>query len=69
VALSGAADPPEPDGMRLFRERVEPVLRAECYRCHSTTAEKVKGGLLLDTLAGMLKGGDSGPALVPGPRV
>jgi hypothetical protein len=52
--------------MRLFREKVEPVLRAECYRCHSATAEKVKGGLLLDTLAGMLKGGDSGPALVPG---
>src|SRR5262249_20877303 len=36
----------------------------ECYSCHSA-GKKVKGGLLLDTRAGLLKGGDSGPALVP----
>src|SRR5262245_62080214 len=63
AATVGAADA---DGERFFRERIEPVLRAECYRCHSEQAEKVKGGLLLDSRAGVLRGGDSGPAVVPG---
>ena len=66
LALSGVAEPTEQEGVRLFREKVEPVLRAECYRCHSADAEKVKGGLLLDSRAGMLGGGDTGPAVVPG---
>lgn len=60
-----ADDPAAPDGIRLFEEKIEPVLKAECYRCHSEDAEKVKGGLLLDSRAGMLKGGETGPAVVP----
>jgi hypothetical protein len=56
----------EPDGVRLFREKIEPVLKTECYRCHSAAAEKPKGGLLLDSRAGMLRGGDTAPAVVPG---
>src|SRR5688500_9871216 len=46
--------------------KVRLVLGENCYKCHSQGAEKVKGGLLLDTRAGSLKGGDSGPAVVPG---
>jgi Planctomycete cytochrome C len=43
------------------------VLVESCYGCHSPKAEKgVKGGLALDTKDGLLKGGDTGPALVPG---
>jgi hypothetical protein len=43
------------------------VLVQQCYKCHSATAEKVKGGLLLDTRAGLLRGGDSGkPSVIPG---
>jgi hypothetical protein len=61
--LATAAD--GPDGERFFRERIEPVLRAECYRCHSAEAEAVKGGLRLDSPTGLLQGGDSGPAVVP----
>src|SRR5207245_310647 len=33
---------------------------------HSATAIKIKGGLLLDSRQALLKGGDSGPAVVPG---
>jgi mono/diheme cytochrome c family protein len=55
-----------PEGDRLFREKIEPVLKSECYRCHSAEAEKPKAGLFLDTRAGMLKGGDTGAAVVPG---
>ncbi|MBA4016492.1 MAG: hypothetical protein C0483_04835 [Pirellula sp.] len=49
-----------------FEKHIRPVLVKHCYACHSEKSEKVKGGLLLDTRAGMLRGGDSGPAVVPG---
>jgi hypothetical protein len=54
------------DGAGLFREKIEPLLVAECYGCHSARAEKLKGGLRLDSREGMLRGGESGPAVVPG---
>src|SRR5581483_1671666 len=50
----------------FFEQRIRPVLVESCYQCHSAGSEKVKGGLLLDTREGMLKGGDTGPAIVPG---
>jgi hypothetical protein len=56
---------PSPAGMESF-EKVRPILVQHCYRCHSTAAKKQKGGLLLDSRDGLSKGGDSGPALVPG---
>jgi hypothetical protein len=52
--------------LEFFENRVRPVLVDRCYSCHSTQAEKVKGGLLLDSREAVLKGGDSGPAIVPG---
>ncbi|HLF95334.1 MAG TPA: PSD1 and planctomycete cytochrome C domain-containing protein [Planctomycetota bacterium] len=54
------------DGLDLFERKIRPVLVARCQKCHSLEAEKVKGGLLVDTREGLLKGGNSGPALVPG---
>src|SRR4051812_28335815 len=60
-----ADDPLNAEGLRLFEEKIEPVLKAECYHCHSRNAEKLKGGLLLDSRAAMVKGGDTGPAVVP----
>ncbi len=55
-----------PGANEFFERRVRPVLVGHCYPCHSTTAKKNKGGLQLDTREGLLKGGDSGPALIPG---
>src|SRR5712691_10179722 len=54
------------DNVQFFREKIEPVLKAQCYECHSRQAEEVKGGLRLDFKAGVLRGGDSGPAIVSG---
>ncbi len=54
------------DSVRFFREKIEPVLKAQCFSCHSRQAEEVKGGLRLDFKAGVLRGGDSGPAVVAG---
>src|SRR5438105_4406664 len=53
-------------GIEFFEAKIRPVLVAQCYECHSAKSSKVKGGLLLDTKAGMLTGGDTGPAIVPG---
>ncbi|MDB6038563.1 MAG: hypothetical protein JWM99_2404, partial [Verrucomicrobiales bacterium] len=48
----------------FFESKIRPILSAECYECHDAT--KHKGGLRLDYRDGWLKGGDSGPAVVPG---
>jgi len=53
-------------GADLFRQRIQPLLERNCYECHSANAKKVKGDLLLDTREGLLKGGQTGPAVVPG---
>src|SRR5258708_5157420 len=63
---AGAAGPAEPEGDRFFREKIRPVLEASCFGCHSSTATKLKGGLLLDSREALLRGGDTGPAVVPG---
>lgn len=52
--------------LRLFETSVRPFLAKHCYECHSAEAKRIEGGLYLDSLAGMLEGGDSGPAIVPG---
>ena len=54
------------DDNEFFETKVRPVLVEHCYRCHSAQAKKLRGGLRLDSREGMLAGGDSGPALVPG---
>src|SRR6476620_54100 len=51
-------------GLDFFEKRIRPVLATECYKCHSSKSEKVKGGLFLDSREGLLKGGQSGPAIV-----
>jgi Protein of unknown function (DUF1549)/Protein of unknown function (DUF1553)/Planctomycete cytochrome C len=47
-----------------FEQNVRPLLAEKCYACHAD--KKQKGGLRLDSLEAVLKGGDSGPAVVPG---
>jgi len=60
------ADPkPDPAAVEFFEKKVRPVLVERCYECHSTV-KKHRADLFLDSRAGMLKGGDNGPALVPG---
>ena len=58
--------PLTPEEVRFFESKIRPLLIANCYGCHSVSSGKSKGGLKLDTRDAMLKGGDSGPAIVPG---
>jgi hypothetical protein len=54
------------EGLEFFEAKIRPVLVKECYECHAADSKQVHGGLLLDHQAGLLKGGDSGPAVTPG---
>ena len=52
---------------RAFENKIRPVLVKECYSCHAVDTKKgPKGGLLLDSRVGLLKGGNSGVVIVPG---
>src|SRR5271169_4149081 len=64
--LTASASEPDRAGSDFFETKVRPVLVEHCYACHSSQAKKLKGGLLLDTIEGMRKGGKSGAAVVPG---
>jgi hypothetical protein len=67
--LRGAEPAPNAEQIAFFEQHIRPALVEHCYTCHSETAKKegkLKGGLFLDTRAGVRKGGDSGPAVVAG---
>src|SRR5205823_2609361 len=66
LAAPVLAEGAEPSGVAFFEQKIRPVLVQECYKCHSAQAQKPKGGLRLDSREGLLTGGDSGPAVVPG---
>jgi hypothetical protein len=66
ILAAGPAGAADPAGLAFFEQKIRPVLVKECYHCHSAEAEKVKGGLRLDSRPAMLKGGNTGPAVVPG---
>ncbi len=54
------------DHEAFFEKKIRPLLVDHCYECHSATAKKLKGGLMLDSRAGVFKGGDTGPVISPG---
>jgi hypothetical protein len=57
---------PTAEQLEFFENKVRPIFAEHCYSCHSQEAEKLKGGLRLDSADAVLKGGDSGPAIVLG---
>jgi mono/diheme cytochrome c family protein len=59
-ALGQDAAPASP---AFYDAKIKPVFAANCYKCHT---EKMSGGLRLDSREAILKGGDSGPAIVVG---
>ena len=55
-----------PQHVEFFEKSVRPILLNHCLECHGANEKKIKGGLRLSRRADLLKGGDSGPAIVPG---
>src|SRR3954465_3931160 len=66
LAGSSRSEEVSGNGVEFFEKRIRPLLSEHCYKCHSAQSEKLKGGLRLDARELLLKGGDSGPAVVPG---
>lgn len=67
--VAEAAAAPADSGPAFFEKSIRPVLVKHCYECHSADADakgNLQAGLLLDTRQGLLSGGESGPAIVPG---
>ncbi|MHC5544966.1 c-type cytochrome domain-containing protein, partial [Singulisphaera rosea] len=56
----------EESGEELFEKAIRPVLVEKCYSCHSSASKSPKGGLRLDSISAIRKGGTSGEAVVPG---
>jgi hypothetical protein len=52
--------------VEFFETKIRPVLVQRCYSCHNSKMPAPKGNLVLDTKEGLIKGGVSGPVLVPG---
>ena len=68
ITLLGGDEIPK-EQLDFFEAKIRPVLVRECYGCHSTEAAakgKLRGELLLDSRDALRKGGESGPAIVPG---
>lgn len=66
VSHAAHAAAPRPEALDFFENSIRPILADHCYACHSAGSEKLKGGLFLDSREGVVKGGDSGPAVLPG---
>ncbi|MBI2825254.1 MAG: PSD1 domain-containing protein [Planctomycetia bacterium] len=65
VAWGQAADADDPAAIEFFEKKVRPLLADNCYNCHSANTNS-QGGLRVDDRNGLVLGGDSGPAVVPG---
>ena len=66
LAMLVVASPlPAKDSPPSFEQDVRPILKANCFRCHGEGAE-LKAGLDLRLRRFIVKGGESGPAVVPG---
>lgn len=59
-----SAEKPSPEDVAFFENRIRPVLIKHCYECHAKDSKELGGKLLLDTREGLLKGGETGPAIV-----
>jgi hypothetical protein len=68
LGANSAQASPTPEQIAFFETKIRPVLAQHCYQCHSAEAlraGKLKASLLVDSRAGMAKGGESGAAVVP----
>lgn len=55
-----------PEDIAFFESRIRPLFLKHCHECHSAEAQEIQGGLLVDSAPNLRRGGESGPALVPG---
>ncbi len=64
VTVQASPRASQPDPVEFYTTKVQPILQTNCYRCHAGLNHR--GGLMLDTKAGMMKGGHDGAVIVAG---
>src|SRR5262249_23931149 len=64
AATLASAQPESADKEGFFEAKIRPLLMDRCFKCHG--GEKINNGLRVDSRAALVKGGYSGPAIVPG---
>src|SRR5256885_14319187 len=64
-----AVETPSPEQVQFFETKIRPVLAEECFACHSSQGEKIRGGLGLENRAWVFPGHDAGVVVVPGTAV
>ena len=62
--IAAAESPEKAAPTRLFEAKIQPIFANVCLKCHGE--KKARGNLRLDSRAALLRGGDHGPAVVPG---
>src|SRR4051812_3969857 len=66
TVLCTSASAQSPSSDTFFESKVRPVLVRQCYGCHGPQVKTAFGNLRLSSRENVLKGGDSGAAVVPG---
>jgi hypothetical protein len=66
VRAEDPATAPDAAGIEFFEKEIRPLLVRHCYECHAADADEIGGKLLVDHKGGLLKGGETGPAIIPG---
>jgi hypothetical protein len=51
--------------LKFFESEIRPLFIKHCYECHSSKGGELEGGLSVESREALLKGGDSGAAIVP----
>lgn len=64
VAHGAAAADNLGSGVELFRRQIRPLLVKRCWECHGVKEQEA--GLRLDSREALLRGGQTGSAMVPG---
>jgi len=65
ILASAAQGEHSPEAIEFFEKKIRPLLASNCYNCHSASTN-AKGGLRVDDRNGLVMGGGSGAAVVPG---
>src|SRR4051794_28935040 len=64
VVGARAEQAPQDQALRFFESEVRPLIAAKCQKCHGPRQQR--GGLRLDSRSALLRGGKTGPVVVPG---
>ena len=64
AAVSGK--PLDAPTLEFINTKIRPLLESRCFECHSAKSAKLKGGLRLDSVEAILKGGEGGAVVNPG---